>query len=237
MVESDPPTLEFNDDTREWNLAVLRRRRNGLKAASRALLSKGSAELRPALNRMEAVLEKPALLGLMRRIGKSFGQLERDFVSDPEVRDRYEDLLGVVGLKPATARRPSEASERDSAPEDLGREPVGADAPEAAEAPLHAPSRPGEEGVVSPARISPSPSRPKPSDQLVSTWFRQRVKNWPDDQKAPSEAADWKAIRKHFASGLSRNEDFRLARKQETPDAWRKQGQRRLWEVERRSID
>jgi hypothetical protein len=77
--------------------------------------------------------------------------------------------------------------------------------------------------------------RPKPTDPAVRKWFRDRVNTWPDDRKAPGEDADWEAIKKHFAPGLSRNEDFRPARKQETPSGWRKQGQRSLWGVEKKS--
>lgn len=79
--------------------------------------------------------------------------------------------------------------------------------------------------------------RPKATNRAVRQWFRTRVANWPDDKRAPSEAEDWHAIKQHFLPGLSRNEDFRRARQEETPEAWRKQGRRAPWGVARRSAE
>jgi hypothetical protein len=58
--------------------------------------------------------------------------------------------------------------------------------------------------------------------------MRDRVANWPDDIRAPSEEQDWKAARGEFGSGLSQCE-FRLVRTTEAPQEWRTQGPRKPW--------
>jgi hypothetical protein len=68
--------------------------------------------------------------------------------------------------------------------------------------------------------------KPKPTDQAVRQWMRDRVANWPADQKAPSEQTDWDAVQNYFSSGLTRGE-FRAIRKEEAPAHWRKQGRRK----------
>ena len=77
--------------------------------------------------------------------------------------------------------------------------------------------------------------RPTPTNTAVRQWFRDRVAGWPLDQKAPSQADDWAAAQQYFAPGLSRDNDFRVARKEETPPAWRKQGPRKPW-VKKRQL-
>jgi hypothetical protein len=85
-----------------------------------------------------------------------------------------------------------------------------------------------------PASRQVSEQRQKPLDRSVRLWFQNRVKTWPDAVPAPSEAADWKAINQHFAPGLSR-EVFRLARREETPLRWHRQGPRPIWGDEKKS--
>jgi hypothetical protein len=68
--------------------------------------------------------------------------------------------------------------------------------------------------------------KPKPTDQAVRQWVRYRVESWPADRTAPSEQTDWEAARNHFGAGLTRDE-FRMVRKDETPEYWRTQGRRK----------
>ena len=76
--------------------------------------------------------------------------------------------------------------------------------------------------------------RPKPTGRAVHQFFQDRVANWPDDQPAPSERADWNVVKRHFAPGLSRDE-FRLVRKEVTPPPWREQGKRPRWGIAKKS--
>jgi len=76
---------------------------------------------------------------------------------------------------------------------------------------------------------TPHDVRPKPSDRQVRRWFKERVASWPDNLRAPTEMEDWTAVRQHFGAAISRTDEFRLVRRQETPTEWRKQGPRRLW--------
>jgi hypothetical protein len=71
-------------------------------------------------------------------------------------------------------------------------------------------------------------AHPAPTDRAVRTWMRDRVANWPDDIRAPSEEQDWKAARDEFGSGLSQRE-FRVVRTTEAPQEWRTQGPRKPW--------
>jgi hypothetical protein len=102
-------------------------------------------------------------------------------------------------------------------------------------APAPVPHKAAEPSPVNDAAALPD-SRPKPTNPAVRRWFRDRVSTWPDDQPAPTEAEDQRAIRQHFAPGLTRTE-FRTARKQDTPAAWRRQGRRVPWGVARNSAD
>lgn len=71
-------------------------------------------------------------------------------------------------------------------------------------------------------------NKPKPTNQAVRQWMRDRVASWPNDKSTPSEGDDLDAVQQHFAPGLSRDE-FRNVRKSETPRGWRKQGPRKPW--------
>jgi hypothetical protein len=77
--------------------------------------------------------------------------------------------------------------------------------------------------------------RPQPTDTAVRQWFRDRVARWPDNKAAPSEGEDQQAIAAYFAPGLTRDE-IRLVREEVTPEAWRKQGRRRPWGIEKRKL-
>jgi hypothetical protein len=70
--------------------------------------------------------------------------------------------------------------------------------------------------------------KPRPSDKAVRQWLQERINSWPDDKPPPSEDQDFRAAVDHFAPGLTR-EEFRVVRKEVTPDAWRTQGPRKLW--------
>jgi hypothetical protein len=82
--------------------------------------------------------------------------------------------------------------------------------------------------------VAGKPCRPQPTDKAVRSWMRERVMTWPADRPAPTEAEDVAAVQAHFAPGLSRDE-FRIVREGETPKAWRKQGPRRPWGIEKKS--
>ncbi len=69
--------------------------------------------------------------------------------------------------------------------------------------------------------------KPKQTNLAVRKWMEDRVSNWPDNKTPPSEQEDWEAVRRHFESGLTRDE-FRIVRKDLTPEEWRKQGPRKL---------
>jgi hypothetical protein len=96
--------------------------------------------------------------------------------------------------------------------------------------------------VATAAATAQSPSsegfdcRPRPTDQAVRQWMRNRVTNWPDNLPAPSEECDWSVVAKHFSAGLTRDE-FRLVRESETPGEWRKQGPRKRWGQVRKSAN
>jgi hypothetical protein len=68
--------------------------------------------------------------------------------------------------------------------------------------------------------------KPRPTDPAVRQFQRNRVAGWPKDRAPPTEQEDWETARNHFGPGLTRDE-FRLVRRDETPDAWRRQGRRR----------
>jgi hypothetical protein len=85
-----------------------------------------------------------------------------------------------------------------------------------------------EEAPVARPAVVMTPIRPKGTDQALQTWVRERVGAWPDDQVAPTEAADWAAAKEYFAPGLIRQK-FRAARADATPASWRKQGRQRPW--------
>jgi hypothetical protein len=74
-----------------------------------------------------------------------------------------------------------------------------------------------------------SAPRPQPNaeiEQKVKRWYRDRVANWPDDQKPPSEAEDVKAAGDEFP-GVPKLRGFvRLARKDCAPEDWKKAGPR-----------
>jgi len=65
-------------------------------------------------------------------------------------------------------------------------------------------------------------------DQKVKGWYRDRVANWPVDQKPPSEAEDVKAASDSDEfRGVPKLRAFvRLARKDYAPDDWKKAGPR-----------
>ena len=76
-----------------------------------------------------------------------------------------------------------------------------------------------------------SAPRPQPNaeiEQNVKRWYRDRVANWPVDQKPPSEAEDVKAASDSDEfRGVPKLRAFvRLARKDYAPDDWKKAGPR-----------
>lgn len=74
------------------------------------------------------------------------------------------------------------------------------------------------------------PLRLKPTEKAIREWFQNRVETWPLDRPAPSEEDDWQAIKGHFSTELlTRDQEFRPLRHQETPVEWRKQGRRQPW--------
>jgi len=79
------------------------------------------------------------------------------------------------------------------------------------------------------ATPSAGEQRPQPTDRAVRQFMRDRVATWPDATPAPTEKEDWQAATVFFAPGLNRDKEFRLVRREETPDCWRKQGRRRPW--------
>jgi hypothetical protein len=77
--------------------------------------------------------------------------------------------------------------------------------------------------------VADAMGRPPATDNAVRAEMRARVAGWPDGERAPDEEADFEAVSKNFAPGSLSRDDFRIVRRQETPDEWRKQGRRRPW--------
>jgi hypothetical protein len=142
----------------------------------------------------------------------------------------YESRAGALawGAVIAAARPPLLNCQGDDLIIPAPREPrIPADGPLAAAAGAAS----SEAVIIAPGHPAP-PHRPKPTNRNVRKWMRDRVQTWPDHKPAPSEEADFAAARTHFADGLSRDE-LRLVR-EETPDAWRRQGKRQAWGVARK---
>ena len=63
-------------------------------------------------------------------------------------------------------------------------------------------------------------------EQKVKGWYRDRVANWPADQKPPSEAEDEKAAEGAFPGVPKLRDLVRQARKHYAPGDWKKAGPR-----------
>jgi hypothetical protein len=72
---------------------------------------------------------------------------------------------------------------------------------------------------------------PKPTNRAVQQAMRERIANWPDDEPAADEDADWKAINRLFAPDTLSREEFRIVRRDKgvVPREWSIQGKRRPW--------
>lgn len=76
-----------------------------------------------------------------------------------------------------------------------------------------------------PLPVATTVKRKRPSDKEVREWYRQRVASWPEGKPPPTEKADLEAVQRQFGSTLTRDE-FRIVRKGEAPEHWRKPGPR-----------
>jgi hypothetical protein len=71
-------------------------------------------------------------------------------------------------------------------------------------------------------------TKPRGTEQALTTWFEERHLAWPDNQPAPSEKRDVSDAVDYFAPGLVRDK-IRKVRLNATPEAWRRRGPRKLW--------
>jgi hypothetical protein len=52
--------------------------------------------------------------------------------------------------------------------------------------------------LPAPAKNAVGSDKPRPTNQAVRQWVRDRVTSWPDDKSTPSEDDDWNAARRHL---------------------------------------
>jgi hypothetical protein len=98
---------------------------------------------------------------------------------------------------------------------------------ELASAALAAPVRAANNSSTETA-ASKGPPRPAPTNPAMRKWMRDRVTNWPDDKKAPTDQDDFEAAAAYFDESLGRDA-LRSVRRDETPAEWRNRGPRQVW--------